>query len=59
MELRSRTMQMRLLDKVKLREQKVYWQLFNVALPVFLILSGGIVFWFLRRRKYGRQKSDI
>ena len=59
MELRSRTMQMRLLDKVKLREQKLYWQLFNVALPVFLILSGGIVFWFLRRRKYGRQKSDI
>ena len=55
MELRSRTMQMRLLDKVKLREQKVFWQLINVVLPVVLILSGGLLFWFLRRRKYARQ----
>jgi len=58
MELRSRTMQMRLLDKVKLREQKLFWQLFNVFLPVALILFGGIMFWFLRRRKYARQNSD-
>ncbi|HEY3389395.1 MAG TPA: gliding motility-associated ABC transporter substrate-binding protein GldG [Prolixibacteraceae bacterium] len=54
MELRSRTMQMRLLDKVKLREQKLFWQLFNVGLPVFLILCGGLIFWLLRRRKYTR-----
>jgi ABC-2 type transport system permease protein len=59
MELRSRTMQMRLLDKVKLREQKLFWQLLNVVLPVALILSGGIMFWFLRRRKYVRQHPDI
>jgi len=58
MELRSRTMQMRLLDKVKLREQKLFWQLINVVLPVVLILSGGIMFWFLRRRKYTRQHPD-
>ena len=58
MELRSRTMQMRLLDKVKLREQKLFWQLFNVVLPVLLILLGGIIFWFLRRRKYSQQHLD-
>ena len=58
MELRSRTMQMRLLDKVKLREQKLFWQLINVALPVVLILSGGLLFWFLRRRKYAMQNTD-
>jgi len=52
MELRSRTMQMRLLDKVKLREQKAFWQWLNVVLPVMLILSGGLLFWLLRRRKY-------
>ena len=55
MELRSRTMQMRLLDKVKLREQKLFWQLINVVLPVFLILCGGLIFWLLRRRHYARQ----
>lgn len=56
MELRSRTMQMRLLDKVKLREQKLFWQLINVVLPVFIILAGGIIFWWLRRRHYTRQQ---
>ena len=59
MELRSRTMQMRLLDKVKLREQRIFWQLINVALPVFLILCGGFIFWLLRRKHYaGVQSMD-
>jgi ABC-2 type transport system permease protein len=55
MELRSRTMQMRLLDKVKWREQKLFWQLINVALPVLLILCGGLIFGWLRCRRYARQ----
>ena len=55
MELRSRTMQMRLLDKVKLREEKSLWQLVNVLLPVMIILCGGFIFWLLRRRRYTRQ----
>jgi len=58
MELRSRSMQMRLLDKVKLREQKLYWQLINVVLPVLLILSGGVIFSIVRKRHYGLQKLD-
>lgn len=52
MQLRSRSMQMRLLDKVKLREEKLFWQVVNVLFPVILILSGGIIFWFLRKRRY-------
>jgi len=55
MELRSRTMQMRLLDKIKLREQKLLWQLINVVLPVFVILTGGLIFWLLRRRRYAHK----
>ncbi len=57
MQLRSRTMQMRLLDKVRLREQKLFWQLVNLFLPVILILAGGSVFWFFRRRKYSGRQS--
>lgn len=56
MQLRSRTMQMRLLDKVKLREQKQFWQFVNVLLPVLIILAGGILFWLIRRRRYARQQ---
>ena len=50
MELRSRTMKLRLLDKVRLREEIVIWQIVNVIAPVLLILIGGILFWFFRRR---------
>jgi ABC-2 type transport system permease protein len=51
MQLRSRTMQLRLLDKVKLRETGKIWQLVNVAFPVIMIVAGGVVFQFLRRRR--------
>ena len=56
MELRSRTMQMRLLDKVKLREQKSYWQIFNVFIPVVIILFGGLLFWYRRKRHYAKPR---
>ncbi len=51
MNLRSRTMKMRLLDKVKLRDESVMWQLINVVLPVLLVIIGGLAFWFIRRVK--------
>ncbi len=58
MQLRSRTMQMRLLDKVRLREHKLFWQLVNLLLPVILILAGGSFFWLYRRRKYSARQTD-
>ncbi len=51
MDLRSRTMQMRLLDKVRLREELFMWQLINVILPVLLVICGGFAFWLIRRIK--------
>jgi len=51
MELRSRTMQIRLLDKVKLREEIHLWQVVNVLAPVLFILIAGIIFWFYRHRR--------
>jgi len=54
MQLRSRSMQMRLLDKVRVREGKLVWQIINVLLPALLILLGGLIFGFLRRRHYSK-----
>jgi ABC-2 type transport system permease protein len=51
MELRSRTMKMRLLDKVRLREELVTWQMINILVPVLLVLIGGIGSWFWRHRR--------
>jgi ABC-2 type transport system permease protein len=54
MQLRNRTVQLRLLDKVKLREEKVFWQWFNVAAPLALVLLFGLVFNIRRRFRYSR-----
>jgi len=54
MQLRGRTIKMRLLDKVKLREEKGFWQLINVVLPLVVILLFGLIFNVVRRYKFSR-----
>ncbi|PIF06134.1 MAG: gliding motility-associated ABC transporter substrate-binding protein GldG [Draconibacterium sp.] len=50
----SRTYKMRLLDKVKLREQKQLWQWINTGLPVLLIMIFGTAFNIVRKYRYNR-----
>lgn len=51
---RTRTLQIRPLNKVKVSQQKSFWQGVNVALPVLILsLLGGIIL-YLRKRKYAR-----
>ena len=54
MDLRSRVFKIRLLDKVRMKEGKLMWQTFNVLIPLLLILLFGIVYVYIRRRKYKR-----
>lgn len=54
MELRGRTLKMRLLDKVKLREEKTYWQLLNVLLPLLFVALFGVIYNVIRRYRYSR-----
>ena len=52
MELRSQVFKIRLLDKVRLKEGKLTWQLLNVLFPILLISAFGAVYVYVRRRKY-------
>lgn len=52
MELRSRIFKIRLLDKVRLREEKTIWQMVNVMVPLLLIALFGGIYTFVRRRRY-------
>lgn len=52
MELRSRVFKIRLLDKVRMKEEKLFWQLVNVVIPLLLIALFGVVFIYLRRRRF-------
>jgi len=54
MELRSRTMQLRLLDKVRLREEKGRWQWINVLAPLLVISLFGMGYNLLRRYRFSR-----
>jgi ABC-2 type transport system permease protein len=54
MSLRSQAFQIRLLDKVQIREQRLFWQLLNVVAPLLLISFLGLIFNWIRVRKYGR-----
>lgn len=52
MELRSRVLKIRLLDKVRMKEEKLMWQMLNVLMPIIFISLFGAVFVYIRRRKY-------
>lgn len=52
MELRSRVFKIRMLDKVRLREGKTTWQAINVMVPLLLIALFGVLYTFIRRRRY-------
>ncbi len=51
-ESRNKDFVLRLLDKVKVEEQKTMWQFINIALPVTLVILFGALFQWQRKRKY-------
>lgn len=52
LKLRTKEHKLRLLDKTEINFHKLKWQMLNVVLPIVLIVLFGIVFYFLRKRKY-------
>lgn len=52
MQLRSRTLKLRLLNKKITNEDRVTWQLVNVLIPIGLLLIFGIGYQIIRKRKY-------
>ena len=52
--LRNKTLQINLLDKQKTSKERLFWQFLNVVLPLIVLFVFGIVFNFLRNRKYAK-----
>lgn len=50
--IRSRDLRLRLLDMTKVGDNKMLWQLFNVTVPVLLVLLFGVILSVIRRRRY-------
>lgn len=51
-ESRNKTVVLRLLDREKVKEQKIFWQLMNILLPVFFVLLIGVLFRWWRKQQY-------
>jgi len=51
-QLRSKTIDIKFLDKQKVYQNKTFWQLINVVLPLFILGLFGITFSYFRKRKY-------
>ncbi|APZ47891.1 gliding motility-associated ABC transporter substrate-binding protein GldG [Polaribacter reichenbachii] len=50
--LRNKTLQIRMLDKQKAFKERTFWQFLNVVLPLILLVLFGFVFNYLRKKKY-------
>ncbi len=51
---RSKQVLIRPLDKVKLKNGKLKWQIINLALPLLLLIIFGLIYNWVRKRKYTR-----
>jgi ABC-2 type transport system permease protein len=52
MELRSRELKLRLLDRTVISKERFKWQVINIAGPVLIVIFAGIFYNWLRKRKF-------
>ncbi|MDH3322920.1 MAG: gliding motility-associated ABC transporter substrate-binding protein GldG [Flavobacteriaceae bacterium] len=52
LKLRSKNLQIQFLDKEKAFQERNYWQVFNLILPLILLGLFGFFFHYLRKKKY-------
>jgi len=53
--LRSRETKLRMLDRTKISESRINWQLINLLAPVILVILLGMLLVWLRKRKYTKK----
>ncbi|MES2426596.1 MAG: gliding motility-associated ABC transporter substrate-binding protein GldG [Bacteroidota bacterium] len=50
--LRNKEIKLRLLNRARVRNEKLYWQIINTTIPLFLVLIFAIFQHYMRKRKY-------
>tara|TARA_R110002110_G_scaffold5227_6_gene27173 strand:- start:1247 stop:2896 length:1650 start_codon:yes stop_codon:yes gene_type:complete len=53
--LRNKSLKINILDKQKTFKERSFWQLFNIVLPLVLLAIFGVIFNYLRRKKYSQR----
>lgn len=52
--VRSKEIQLRPLDRVRAKDERTYWQLLNLVAPVVVLALFGVLRYYLRKRRYER-----
>lgn len=55
---RNKEIKIRPLNKVKLENEKLKWQLINLVLPILLLIAFGVVRFYVRKKKYTGYKAS-
>jgi gliding-associated putative ABC transporter substrate-binding component GldG len=50
---KGKEVKLRPLDKIRTRDERTFWQILNIGLPVVLVLLFGFILQWVRRRNYG------
>ena len=58
LETRSKDFTLRLLDPQKIEEEKTFWQVVTIGLPVLIMIGFGVAFQWLRHRRFSRPLSS-
>ncbi|HOZ51170.1 MAG TPA: gliding motility-associated ABC transporter substrate-binding protein GldG [Chitinophagaceae bacterium] len=52
LEARNKDIKLRLLDLAKIKKERIQWQLFNLVLPISIIMIFASAYFFFRKKKY-------
>ncbi|MFO7868752.1 MAG: gliding motility-associated ABC transporter substrate-binding protein GldG [Bacteroidales bacterium] len=55
--LRTQDIQIRLLNKKRILQERTNWQLLNIGVPIIILIITGLIIMFVRKRKYNRHAS--
>ncbi len=58
MDARNKDVKLRLLNRAKVIEEKTKWQLLNMALPLVVLGLFGLLYAFIRKKKYANPITD-
>lgn len=55
LESRTREVKLRLLDAVRVKNERKYWQIVNIVVPILILSLFGLLFTWYRRFKFGKR----
>jgi len=55
LEIRSRELTIRLMDKTRIVNERMKWQFFNLVLPIVFVMGIGLITTFARKRYYSKR----